>query len=168
MYCENGHFIDFVDSNTGEREDPHHRDFYTHLMYDVDAEGNPLPLPKFCADCRAKTMSTCQGCCAYIQYKDSRVHYVPNYCTECGEPFPWTTTAIQTVSEYTDELDLNEEDKATLKAAYPELTRDTAKTELAISRFKKVYAKIAPAGAAVIRGTIQAVLTDYAKHKLGF
>jgi hypothetical protein len=168
MYCESGHRIDFIDPETGERERRYIGDFQAVLL-DADADGNLYPLPKFCADCGAKTMSKCHGCGVYIQYNDSRSHYVPNYCTKCGVAFPWTTAAIQTVSKYTDELDgLNDEDKATLKAAYPELTRDTPKTDVAIGRFKKVYAKLAPAAATVVRGTIQTVLTEYVKHSLKF
>ena len=81
MYCENGHRIDFVDPATGERENRYIGDFHAQLL-DADVDGNPYPLPKFCADCGAKTMSKCHGCGAYIQYNDSRVRYVPNYCAK--------------------------------------------------------------------------------------
>lgn len=109
-------------------------------------------------------MAKCQGCGAYIQFKKGKVHYVPNYCTECGELFPWTTTALETLREYTDDLDyLSREDKATLKATYSELTRDTPKTPVAMSKFKSIYIKLAPQAAAAIRSTLSTVMTEGVK-----
>jgi hypothetical protein len=167
MYCENGHFIDFVDSNTGEREDPHHRDFYARPTDDVDAEGNLLPLPKFCAGCGAKTMSKCPGCDAYIQFKDSRVHYVPNYCTECGKPFLWVSSSLQELGRVTDEATgLTADEKDLLKRAYPELTKNTPKTRGAIETVKAYYTKFSPAATAIVRTVLVNVMTDEGKQGL--
>jgi hypothetical protein len=162
MYCEEGHRIDFVDPNTGERQARYIGDFHAQLL-DVDADGNPIPLAKFCAECGAKTMSKCHGCGAYIQYNENKVHFLPKYCTKCGVAFPWTTTALETLSHYTDDLDLSEADKATLKATYVELTRDTMKTPVAVSKFKVIYAKVAPQAAVAIKNTLNTVMTEAVK-----
>jgi hypothetical protein len=166
MYCENGHRIDFVDPQTGEREERYIGDFHAVLL-DVDADGNPIPLPKFCADCGAETMSKCHGCGAYIQYKDYRAHYVPNYCTECGKPFPWVSSALEELGRVTDEaMGLTVEEKISLKRAYPELTKNTAKTRGAIETMKVYYAKFSPAAMAIVRTVLVNVMTDEGKQGL--
>jgi hypothetical protein len=166
MYCENGHRIDFIDPNTGERVNRYYGDFNAQLL-DVDADGNPIPLPKFCADCGSKTMSKCHGCGAYIQHKNSRVHYVPNYCTECGEPFPWVSNALQELGRVTDEAkELTEEEKDALKRAYPELTKNTSKTRGAIETMKVYCTKFSPSAMAIVRTVLVNVMTDEGKQGL--
>lgn len=166
MYCENGHRIDFIDPNTGEREQRYIGDFHAQLL-DVDASGNPIPLPKFCADCGAKTMSKCHVCGAYIQYKEHRPHYVPSYCTECGEPFPWVSSALEELGRVTDEAkELTPEEKAALKRAYPELTKNTVKTRDAVETLKAYYAKFSPAAVAIVRTVLVNVMTDEAKQAM--
>lgn len=126
------------------------------------------PLPKFCADCGAKTMSKCDGCSAYIRYNDNRVHFVPSYCTECGVAFPWVTAALQELSRVTDEAEeLTGEEKTALKRAYPELTKNTSKTSGAVETFKRYYAKFSPAAWNVIRTVLINILTDESKQGLG-
>lgn len=167
MYCENGHRIDFVDPNTGEREARYIGDFHAQLL-DIDADGNPIPLAKFCPDCGAKTMSKCHGCGAYIRYSDSRVHFVPNYCTACGVPFPWVTTALKELGRITDEAeDLTGEEKAALKQAYPELTKNTPKTSGAVQILKRYYAKFSPTATSVLHAVLINVMTDESKQLLG-
>jgi hypothetical protein len=163
MYCENGHFIDFVDPNTGERENRYIGDFHAQLL-DADSDGRLIPLPKFCADCGAKTTSKCHGCGVYIQYKDYRVHYVPNYCTACGEPFPWVSSALQELGRVTDEAkELTEQEKDALKRAYPELTKSTFKTRGAIETLKIYFNKFSPAAMAIVRTVLINVMTDEGK-----
>jgi hypothetical protein len=166
MYCENGHRIDFVDPLTGEREERYIGD-YRAVLLDVDADGNPIPLPKFCADCGAATMSKCHGCGSYIQYKDRRAHYVPNYCTECGKPFPWVSSALKELGRITDEATgLTVEEKNDLKLAYPELTKNTAKTRGAIEIMKVYYDRFSPAAMAIVRTVLANVMTDEGKQAL--
>ena len=47
----------------------------------------------------------------------------PNYCGECGSPFPWTATALTAAREYTDDLDqLTPEEKDALKSTFADLS----------------------------------------------
>lgn len=165
MYCENGHRITFVDPDTGGRVARYVGDFVPHLL-DGDAEGNLLPLPKFCADCGAKTLGKCR-CGAYIQYNEYRSHYVPNYCTECGEPFPWVSNALEELGRVTDEAkELTPEERSALKRAYPELTKNTPKTRGAVETLKAYYIKFSPAAMAIVRTVLTNVMTDEGKQGL--
>ena len=167
MYCEDGHFIDFIDPNTGEREARYIGDFHAQLL-DIDADGNPIPLAKFCPDYGAKTMSTCHGCGAYIRYNDNRPHYIPNNCTDCGVAFPWVITALKELGRVTDEAEeLTGEEKAALKRAYPELTKNTPKTSGAVETLKRYYTKFSPSAVSVLRAVLVNVLTDESKQGLG-
>ncbi len=166
MYCENGHRIAFVDANTGEREHNYIGDFRAVLL-DADADGNLIPLPKFCAECGAKTMGKCHGCGVFIQYNDSKVHYVPNYCTECGEPFPWVSSALQELGRVTDEAnELTPGEKDALKRAYPELTKNTAKTRGAVETLKAYFSRFSPPAMAIVRTVLVNVMTDEGKQSL--
>jgi len=92
----------------------------------------------------------------------------PNYCGECGNPFPWTAAALSAASEYTDELEqLTQEEKDTLKNTLTDLTTDTSRTPLAASRFKTVIRKIGPVAGNTLQKIIENVLSEAAKRAIG-
>ncbi len=70
--------------------------------------------------------------------------------------------------EYADELDdLDAEEKAGLKATFDDLTSETPRTELALSRFKKYVAKVAPEAGKAITKIVVEVATGEVKRQLG-
>jgi hypothetical protein len=113
----------------------------------------------FCKQCGAKNIVACESCQTPIDHRYAgEIH---NYCAGCGKPFPWTETALATVSEYTDELDeLSNEDKIILKGTFADLTVDSPKTEVAASRFKTILRKVAPDVAETIRKSIVEYLSE--------
>ena len=113
-------------------------------------------------------MRRCHGCSAFIQYNDNKVHFLPNYCTECGAAFPWVTTALQELGRVTDEAEgLSAHEKVALKLAYPELTKNTPKTSGAVETLKRYYIKFSPGALNVLRTVLVNVLTDESKQGLG-
>jgi hypothetical protein len=93
---------------------------------------------------------------------------IPGYCIECGNPFPWTETAIRAAYEFADEIgELDSQDKAGLKAAVPDLVSNNARTPLAISRMQKLFAKIGKPAAQTLSQILVSVLTEEAKKQLG-
>ncbi len=129
----------------------------------------------FCEDCGAPTIDQCQTCGWPIAglgpnswMGGGGPFKPPNYCGECGSPFPWTATALAAAKEYTDDLDqLSLEEKDALKSTFADLTSDTARTPLAASRFKKVTNKIGPVASSILQKIIETVLTDAAKKSIG-
>lgn len=113
-------------------------------------------------------MSKCHHCGTYIEYKNSRPNYVPSYCTQCGQPFPWTSERLKEANQYTDELDLSIEEKTALKSSYPDLTRNTPKTEVAIDKFRRAIVKVGPQAADVIKSILVTIADEYAKRQLGW
>jgi hypothetical protein len=128
----------------------------------------------FCEDCGAPTIDRCQTCHWPIagvgpnSWMGGRGPFKPpNYCGECGSPFPWTEAALTAAKEYTDELDeLTLEEKGALKTTFADLTTDTARTPLAASRFKTIIRKISPAAGSVLQKIIETVLSEAAKKSM--
>ena len=127
----------------------------------------------FCEDCGAPTIDQCQACGWPISGPGpnswmGRPFKPPNYCGECGSPFPWTETALAAAKEYTDDLEeLSPEEKDALKSTFPDLTSDTARTPLAVSRFKKFTSKIGPVASSILQKIIETVLTEAVKKSIG-
>jgi hypothetical protein len=129
----------------------------------------------FCEECGAPTIDQCQTCCWPIAglgpnswMSGGGPFKPPNYCGECGSPFPWTATALTAAREYTDDLDqLTPEEKDALKGTFADLASDTPRTPLAASRFKKLTNKIGPIASGILQKIIETVLTEAAKKSIG-
>jgi hypothetical protein len=119
-YCLNGHYVGALTPSWREIE--------------ALAVQEWSPLPAFCTICGVLNISECQNCETPIS-----VRYVagskPGYCGGCGKPFPWTKKALLAAKDYADELDeFSPQEKTELKAAFDDLTNDTPRTPLAVSR----------------------------------
>jgi hypothetical protein len=145
IYCRNGHYIGLVEGS-------------------YFSEG---ATQAFCTKCGAETLQGCLSCNAQIPHPRYGSDQAA-YCGSCGKPFPWTETALAAAKEYTDELEaLNDDEKATLKASFDDLTVDTPRTELAASRFKRIMGKIGPAAGDVLTKIMVNVATEAAKKGMG-
>jgi hypothetical protein len=129
----------------------------------------------FCEDCGAPTVDQCQKCAWPIAgvgpdawTAGTGPYRPPRYCGECGSPFPWTETALAAAREYTDDLDqLSNDEKASLKETFGDLTVDTVRTPLAVSRFKKFVTKVGPVAGDVLRKIVETIATEAAKKSIG-
>ena len=66
----------------------------------------------------------------------------PSYCHNCGTAFPWTVSSLEAARELADEFDtLTQEEKEQLKNSFPDLVKNTPKTTVAETRFKKLMKK---------------------------
>jgi hypothetical protein len=97
-----------------------------------------------------------------------RQYQRPNFCGQCGGAFPWTERALAAAREYTDDLEeLNVEEKNSLKGTFDDLANDTPHTPVALSRFRRLLEKIAPAAGQGLLQIIVSVATDKVKRQLG-
>ncbi|WP_263373105.1 DUF2321 domain-containing protein [Granulicella aggregans] len=163
IYCRNGHFNGFApEQNTSLR--------YKGVFHEWQERELREKLVRlaFCPRCGVDNINGCLHCETIIDDDIEHRSERPSYCCACGKPFPWTEAALATAREYTDELEqLNAEDNAALKATFPDLTVETARTGLAASRFKKLIAKVAPAAGDVLRKILVDVATEAAKRAMG-
>ena len=109
---------------------------------------NPHRSQKFCSLCGAQTIDSCQKCQNQIRGHFVRENQIlgvysrPAFCLECGNAYPWTEAALIAARELAQELDgLNPEEKELLKESLEDIVRDTPRTSVAVTRFKKLVTK---------------------------
>lgn len=152
--CPNGHLIGFELVDLGR---PRLREFGDN----------------YCEKCGCKTITECPSCHTAIRGRpriswmaaDALTSYdVPAFCRACGKPYPWMEKKIAVTKERIEQLDeLAEAEKAALTADLPDLIRDTARTEVAAMRFKKLAAKVGGGMASALRDIVVDVLSEAAK-----
>lgn len=138
------------------------------------ATSYPQHNQKHCAKCGSQTITACPECNTAIRgsYHVPRVigpfHYdKPAYCYNCGKPFPWTVRGLEAASELTDELDgLNQEEKQQLKDSFPDLVRNTSKTVVAETRFKKLMKKAGTEANAGMKSILVNVVSEAVKKSI--
>ena len=115
-----------------------------------NAISSPQLNQKHCAKCGEQTITKCPACNTAIRgyytpagsFELYGYYYKPAYCHNCGEAFPWTTSSLKAASELVDELEaLNPEEKQQLKDSFPDIVKDTPKTVVAGTRFKRLMEK---------------------------
>ena len=134
--CENGHQITY-----GYHQRPEER-------------------KEFCQLCGAPTIISCPSCDEAIRggkFEHSQrktlegLAFVPSYCPNCGEPFPWTQKKIQTAIQIFAEFsDLEEKEKATIEQDVENIAKDVPETELSARRIKHILKRCGNAGYEVI------------------
>ena len=103
---------------------------------------------KFCKTCGQPTIIKCQECNAEIKGSYSGVgvgfsSQVQAFCHNCGKPYPWTKSKIDSAKELAQEFEnLSKEDKDILSKSIDDLVADTPRTTLAASRFKRIMSKV--------------------------
>ena len=68
----------------------------------------------------------------------------PNYCDECGKPYPWTQSKIEAFQELVSLLSLDKDSKAALSDGITHIIRDTSETEAKCIKFAKIIPKLTP------------------------
>lgn len=103
----------------------------------------------FCDKCGAETIDKCPTCQSSIHgnynvpgvIRFSDDYTTPAFCHECGTPYPWTQSALESVTlliEEEEEFTQDQKDK--LIKSLPDLVSETPKTNVAIVRMKKFLA----------------------------
>lgn len=115
-------------------------------MLTSSIEDEPFAVHKFCSICGATTISACSECNAAIvgsrYYERNDItemsSKVPAYCCDCGKPYPWTRTALETATALIQEDDgINDVQCKELVASLPDIITETPKTNVAVVRLKK-------------------------------
>lgn len=155
LYCEKGHFIEALENDDSAPADA------LSAMFARQRSGPP----PFCRMCGAMTISTCPSCQAPIELSYDR----PAFCAQCGKAFPWTTYIIRSASECTDDIEqLSFEEKEELKATFEDLIVETARTPLAVERYRKLTAKAGGRPAQVLEKIIDNAVNAETRKLLEF
>jgi len=127
---------------------------------------------KFCGNCGAETITSCTNCGQPIRGHLRGVVVMafdipaPKYCDGCGNPYPWTESAISAAAEMAHELGLTEEDSATLNASIPDLITESPKTEIAVARYKRIIGKTGVEGARAMQRLLEGIVAETVKRIL--
>ena len=104
---------------------------------------------KFCGECGEETIADCPNCNAHIRGvgligpRALLSWTAPKYCTDCGQPFPWTAAKLKAVRELADEVEgLSDQDREVLKKDLGEIGMDTPSAEVGSVRIKRILGKL--------------------------
>ncbi len=94
---------------------------------------------KFCEICGAPNISCCPSCGMPIHGKENtsgfvsaKKYIVPKYCYNCGQPYPWTASALEVAAAMIyEDSSLSESEKTKLNDSLPDIVSETPKTRLA-------------------------------------
>ncbi len=145
--CLNGHVI-----NATSRESPE--------------DNSP-----FCGQCGSPTITQCPSCKTDIRgylWGSMSLHFQPaSYCLSCGKPYPWTETKIKAAHELAQELeDLSPEDKETLSKSIDDILSDSSRTEVGVTRFKRIMGKVGKEGTSALKSVLVDIISETAKKLL--
>jgi hypothetical protein len=134
---------------------------------------NPSRMRKFCEKCGEATITSCPSCRESIPgyYLDSSVigfrYEPPAFCGECGKPFPWTERRLAAARELANEAEhLSTEERQQLADSLDYLTRDTANTQVAVGRFRRLVAKAGGETGNALRSVLIDVVSEAAKKAI--
>lgn len=129
---------------------------------------------EFCKECGAKAITECPNCKSKIEGQidpkgewDYFPYDVPSYCPKCGNPYPWIKTKIQAAHDLAQELEnISDEEKNILSQSIDDIVKDSPKTTLAATRFKKILIKAGTHAGNAFKDILVDVLSETAKRIL--
>jgi hypothetical protein len=125
---------------------------------------------KFCGKCGTQTLTACPECNADIRGHYSGVfsfYRPPAFCHECGKAYPWTAGRLQAARDLTAEMEkLDSGEREALSKSLDDLVRETPQTPVAVTRFKKLMAKVGSVGAENFKKILVEVATEAVKKQL--
>lgn len=102
---------------------------------------------EFCEECGAIMLEKCPSCQSVIKewhidaiYFGVPSYKLPAYCKSCGEPYPWTKSALEAATDIVaEEKELSNIEQKKLIDALPALIVEKPNTQLAVVRLKKAF-----------------------------
>lgn len=136
-----------------------------------EIDDRPERNQKFCSQCGAPTITTCQACMASIRgryYKGDPIYdpdwKPPSFCHECGRAYPWTAETLRAAQEYVDEdPNLTNEEKSDLKEDINDIVLDTPRSSAAANRLKKLLARAGKGTAKGLRELLVDIMSEAVK-----
>lgn len=137
-------------------------------------EISPTLAGKFCKHCGGEILTACPSCKSRIRGDyhvagvfSTRAYVPPNFCEDCGTPFPWMTERLNAASALADELEnFSDADREKIKQSLTDISRDGPSNSLAVIRLKKWFGSARDAvGQALWKATVE-IATEAAKKGL--
>ncbi|MBV6444794.1 MAG: DUF2321 domain-containing protein [Ignavibacteriales bacterium] len=136
-----------------------------------DMHGNLSKNKKFCDKCGAETIDKCQDCNSPINGRYITPGHVifsnyvtPNYCSNCGKPYPWTIKKIEAVVKLAQlEEVLTEEEILSFASDVEVISSDSPATIVSTRKILKIGAKLSVRAWAEIRLLLIEIASETAK-----
>ncbi len=133
----------------------------------------------FCEKCGAETITKCLKCSSFIKgdyvpdHNDAVLvipgaeYKRPLFCIKCGKAYPWTEEKIKAAKELALEIEnLSDTEKAALSNSIDDLVAETPRTQLAITRFKKLMIKAGEQAAGFFKDVLKDVISESVRKAL--
>lgn len=140
-----------------------------HVVSKYDANSQ-----KYCSKCGVEVISSCPHCSLPIrglfvsEIIGNHLYVRPDYCYNCGKPYPWTESALEsTALLIQEEEELSEQLKTSLVESLPDIITETPKTNLAAVRVKKCLASAGKLTADAVRQFVIDFGCELVKKSLG-
>lgn len=143
--CENGHVI---------------HDFFDEYLHDNE---------NFCTSCGAKTLTHCTNCNYFIRGKsfknDEYEEYeCPSYCYNCGNPYPWTESALEAAQELLILEDILSKDELNyFNENMSAIIIDTPKSKIIATKLKMFMDKASSTVVSTLKDIIVEIGSETAK-----
>ncbi len=157
IFCLNGHYVGLLTVARHVRE-------WQATMTRRERDG-AKGHAQFCTTCGAANINACQHCQTPIEIRHSGDR--PAYCGGCGKPFPWQESAIENLKAVLQESNLSAQELQEAENALPDVLRETAKTESASLKLKRIMGKLGKPLYDVAIKVITDVASESAKKTLG-
>lgn len=143
-----------------------------HVITDT-YDQNPEFRQNFCNKCGEKTITKCPNCKSNIRgdyevegicFIGSTMDTAPAYCYNCGSPYPWTKTALESTQELLAlESTLSSDELSYLSENLSSIIVDTPKTKVVATKFKISLSKISSTTASAIKDILVDIASETAK-----
>lgn len=158
----------------------------------IDYDDKVYERMKKCSICGADTITKCSACghpirgglCVdaitnysgnYNRYQTETEHQcfstkcdysLPNYCEECGHPFPWMEQKTARIKNELLRSGIEEKQIEYLMELLPDLITDNPKTQYAVTEFQKIMGHLKENAASCVKEIFIEVLAEGAKRMI--
>lgn len=139
-------------------------------VVNASAKSSPELNVEHCKRCGAPTIRKCPKCGTDIQgyyqargWVNTSGYSAPKFCHECGNPYPWTEEKMKAAKELTKEIDdLSEEERTLIEKSIDDIVKDTPRTKVATTKFKKIMSRAGSTVASELRELIVDIASETA------
>lgn len=155
----------------------------------IDYDDRDYERMKKCSICGADTITECPVCghpirgglcvdtiVGYYDYDQPEMKHqcistksgysLPNYCEECGHPFPWMEQKIARIKTELLRSGIEEQQIEYLMELLPDLITDNSKTKYAVMQFQKIMSHLKENAVGCVKEIFIEVLAEGAKRMI--
>lgn len=128
----------------------------------------------YCEICGKKPIKQCPTCNCPIRGAEMVTwmaadvigpYEKPAFCSQCGNPFPWTEAALKAANEAIELMDdLAPDDRIRFQENVSDIITETPRTHVAANTIKRLLDKVSPGMGELFRQTISSLTVESVKQ----